>query len=412
MKITRLKTAVVQGNFDWVLVRIETDEGLHGLGECFFAPGLTAMVRELEAVIKGEDPRNIRRLFRKLQMAVSGAGGVAGATYNAISGIEVALWDLVGQWLNVPVYQLLGGKFRDSIRIYADCHAGSELGSLNTVLRSRQPSWVQAEDPQQETDYFEQTADEVLFTPEMYAARASAMSSRGFTALKFDLDVPNPYTVDRYNRCLTNREIDYMLGLVAAVREAVGFGIDVAFDCHWRFNVNDACKLAAACEPFRLLWLEDPVPPWNSDAFRSITPVTRTPIASGENLTLFEGFRELLEQQSLSIVLPDIQKVGGLAEARRVAEFADSYSVPVAPHNISSPVGTIASAHFCASIPNFLALEFHADGVPFWDDLVDGIPKPIIQNGYIPLTDKPGLGVTLNEELARKYSPRGEPFFE
>ena len=126
---------------------------------------------------------------------------------------------------------------------------------------------------------------------------------------------------------------------------------------------------------------------------------------------LFEGFRRILEQQALSIVSPDLQKVRGLGEARRIAELADSYYVTMAPHNLSSPIGTMASVHLCAAIPNFLALEFHAGDVPFWDDLSDGIPKPIIQNGYIPLPEKPGLGVTLNEEVARRYARPGEPFF-
>lgn len=412
MRITRLKTAVVEGNFDWTFVRIETDEGVRGLGECFFAPGLTAMLRELEPVIQGQDPRDIHRLFRKLQMAASGAGSVAGTAYNAISGIEAALWDLTGRWLGVSVYRLLGGKFRDGIRVYADCHAGKGLESLDSVLRTRRPSWASHDGEGYGTDFFEERTESVLFTPETFATRAKAMAAQGFTALKFDLDVPNPYSLDLHNRTLTNKEIDYMLSLVAGVREAVGPDIDVAADCHWRFNVSDARRLAVGLEPYRLLWLEDPVPPWNPQALREVKSVTQTPIASGENLYLFEGFRDILAQQALSIVSPDLQKVGGLWEARRIAEFADSSYVAVAPHNISSPVGTLASAHFCASIPNFLALEFHASDVPFWDDLVEGIPKPIIKNGSISLPDKPGLGVTLNEEVARRFARVGEPFFE
>jgi gluconate/galactonate dehydratase len=137
VKIVRLKTAVVEGNFDWTLVRIETDEGLRGLGECFFAPGLIAILRSLESLLAGEDPRNIHRLFRKLQLATSGAGSVAGIVYNAISGIEAALWDSLGQWLEVPIYQLLGGKCRNKIRIYADCHGGEAPESMDELLRTR-----------------------------------------------------------------------------------------------------------------------------------------------------------------------------------------------------------------------------------------------------------------------------------
>lgn len=412
MKITGLKTAVVEGNFDWTYVRIETDEGISGLGECFFAPGLTGMLRDLSRVILGEDPRNIRYLFRRLQWATSGAGSVAGTIYNAITGIEMALWDITGKALGVPVYRLLGGKFRDKVRIYADCHAGEGLESLDAVLRSRPASWAGGDDSHESADFFDSRSDRVIFSPEMYGIRAKQVAAQGFTALKFDLDVPNPYVVDPHNRCLSNREIDYMLSLVAGVRQAVGDDLDIAVDCHWRLNLNDARKLAAGLEEFRLMWMEDPLPPWSAEEFRELKTATRTPIATGENLYIFEGFRPLLERQSLSIVCPDLQKVGGLNEARRIAEFADSYNIPVAPHNISSPIGTMASVHFCAATPNFLALEFHANDVPFWEELLSGIELPLIRDGYITVPEGPGFGVTLNEDVARKYARQGEPFFE
>lgn len=413
MRIVRLKTAVVEGNFDWTYVRLETDTGLKGLGECFFAPGLTAMLRDLEPLIVGEDPRDVRRLFRKLQWAASGAGSVAGCVYNAITGIETALWDLAGQALGAPIYQLLGGKFRDRIRIYADCHGGEGLESLDSVLRSRAASWASAEADHKPTDYFSVDSGEAAATPEMYARRGREMAAQGFTALKFDIDVPNPFRSDPHNRALSNLELAHMLGLIAAVRDAVGFSVDLAVDCHWRFNLADARKLASGCEPFQLLWLEDPLPPWSVEGFRELKLCSNTPIATGENLYLFEGFRSLIQRECLSIVSPDLQKVGGFGEARRIAEYADSYNVGVAPHNISSPIGTMASAHFCASIPNFLALEYHASEVPFWDDLVaERSSSGLIENGFLQVPDRPGLGITLNEEVARRYARKGEPFFE
>lgn len=411
MKITGIKTAVVEGNFDWTFVRVETDEGISGLGECFFAPGLTHMVRELSAVILGADPRDIRPLFRRLQWASSGAGSVAGTVYNAITGIEMALWDLLGKCLEVPLYRLLGGKFREKVRIYADCHGSEGLESLDAVLRTRQASWAPNHEPHKSKNYFDSSPIAEVMSPERYSERAEEMVERGFTALKFDVDVPNPYAADPYNRCLTNREIDYVVGLIAAVREAVGIGVDLAVDCHWRFNGNDARQLALELEPLRLLWMEDPLPPWSQCEFKDLKAATHTPIATGENLYLFEGFRSLIEEQAVSIVCPDLQKVGGMHEARRIAEFAESYNIAVAPHNISSPIGTMASAHFCAAISNFLALEYHASDVPFWEDLTADIDSPLIENGYISLTEKPGIGVTLNEEVARKYARRDEPFF-
>jgi L-alanine-DL-glutamate epimerase-like enolase superfamily enzyme len=234
LKIVRLKTAVVEGNFDWTFVRIETDEGIQGLGECFFAPGLTAILRSLEPLLLGEDPRDLHRLFRKLQLATSGAGSVAGIVYNAISGIEAALWDVVGQWLEVPIYRLLGGKFRDRIRIYADCHGGEALESLDEVLRSRQPSWIHQATQTTSKDYFAETKDVAPISPEDYGKRARAMTAQGYTVLKFDLDVPGTQGSDAYNRCLTNPAMDRMVALVGEVRDAVGYDLDVAVDCHWR----------------------------------------------------------------------------------------------------------------------------------------------------------------------------------
>ena len=412
MKIVRLKTAVVEGNFDWTFVRIETDEGVQGLGECFFAPGLTSILRSLEPVIKGEDPRDVHRLFRKLQLATSGAGSVGGIVYNAISGIEAALWDVLGQWLEVPIYRLLGGKFRDKIRIYADCHGGEALESLDEVLRSRPASWAPRNSKHTAKDYFGEPDSGPASSPEEYKKQALAMKTKGFTALKFDLDVPGTEGFDPHNRCLTNRGIDHMVRLIGAVHEAVGKDTDLAVDCHWRYNIGDVVKIARELEPFRLLWLEDPVPPDNVDTLKGVQSRVRIPIATGENLYLFEGFRRILNEHALSIATPDLQKVGGLSVARRIAEFADGQTIPIAPHNISSPVGTLASAHLCAAIPNFLVLEFHASDVPFWNDLVEGCPKPIIQNGFITLSEKPGLGVKLNEEVARRYARQGEPFFE
>ncbi len=412
MKILGLKTAVVEGNFDWTFVRIETDEGIRGLGECFFAPGLTSILRSLEPLLIGEDPRDIHRLFRKLQLATSGAGSVAGIIYNAISGIEAALWDVLGQWLDVPIYRLLGGKFRNRVRVYADCHGGEALESLDEVLRSRPASWDAKTSSHAGRDYFGEAGEEVPSSPEGYRRQALKKRAEGFTALKFDLDVPGTEGVDPHNRALSNRAIDHMVSLIGAVYDAVGKDTDIAVDCHWRYNASDVVKVAHELEPFRLLWLEDPVPPSNTAALKEVNSKVRVPIATGENLFLFEGFQEIIAQHALSVVTPDLQKVGGSAVAQTIAQFADVHTMPIAPHNISSPVGTLASAHFCAAIPNFLALEFHASDVPFLNDLIEGLPKPIIENGFISVPEKPGLGVTLNEVVARKYARKGEPFFE
>lgn len=422
MKITDVRTAVVEANYDWTFTRIRTDEGITGLGESFLAPGLTGIIRDLKPLLIGEDPRNVDKLWAKMRWAASGAGSMGGVVYNAISGIEAALWDVVGKHYGAPIHALLGGKYRDRVRIYADCHAGEALEALNSVMLARRPRWLPEEGgdgaaiaseinhPVHGRAYGDASEDEI-FTPEMYASRAREVAEMGFTAIKFDLDVPNPYTQDTHSGTLTHAEVKFMASLVEAVRESVGDTVDIAFDCHWRYNVSDAQRLAYELEPYGLMWLEDPVPPENIEAMRRVTQGTTTPVSSGENYYMRYGFRESLENGALDIIAPDFQKTGGLLEGRKIADMADAHYVAVAPHCIASPVGTIASAHVAAAIPNFLALEWHGMSVPFWEDIVIGLDGPVIEDGYLRVPESPGLGVELNEEVAREYAREGEPFF-
>ncbi|MDQ3303144.1 MAG: mandelate racemase/muconate lactonizing enzyme family protein [Actinomycetota bacterium] len=423
MKITDIRTAVVEANYDWTYTRVYTDEDITGIGESFLAPGLVSIINELKPLLIGEDPRNVDKLWSKMRWATSGAGSMGGIVYNAISGIEAALWDVVGKHYGAPIHDFLGGKYRDRVRVYADCHAGEALEALTPILLERRPKWVEAGAGEPAGDdaginypahgrAHGDLSTEEVFTPEMYADRArQVVSEMGFTALKFDLDVPNPYTQDTHSGTLTHAEVKFMASLVQAVREAVGDTIDLAFDCHWRYNVSDALRLAYELEPYGLMWLEDPVPPENIGAMRRVTQGTKTPIASGENYYLRFGFREILETGALDIIAPDLQKVGGLLEARKIADMADTHYVAVAPHCIASPIGTIASAHVATAIPNYVALEWHGMSVPFWNDMVTGLDGPVIENGYIKVPQGPGLGVDLNEEVARQYAKEGEPFF-
>lgn len=386
MKITRLSTAVIAGNFPWVLVRIETDAGVTGLGEAYWGAGVAELVHKAKPLVEGQDPRNINKIVEMMIRCMSGEGSTGGATVTAISGIEIALWDLVARSLDAPISTLFGGCFRDRIRIYADCHAGD-------------------------------TPD-----PADYARKAREVVDEGFTAIKFDLDTPNPHTIDisddphprrqwyePFNRTIGSAELAWMVDVTRAVREAVGPEVMVAMDAHWKYSVNDAIRLAQALEPFELMWLEDPVPPENIEAQRHVTHSTRTPIATGENLYRKHGYRELIEKQACRIVTPDIPKMGGLAEAKRVADHADLYYMPVAPHNVASPIGTVAAGHVCAAMSNFLVMEFHAHDVPWWGDLV--LEDPPIRAGFIGLIDKPGHGLTLNEEVARKHLAPGFSYF-
>jgi L-alanine-DL-glutamate epimerase-like enolase superfamily enzyme len=387
MKIADVKTATIQGNFGWILVRVFSDDGLVGLGECYWGAGVETVVQSLKGMLIGENPHNIDWLYQKMIRGMSGSGSTAGTAVAAISGIELALWDLVGKALGTPIYNLLGGLYRNKIRVYADCGHGD------------------------------------LPTPESWAERARNAVSKGFTAIKFDIDnvqpekFGDPYHVDKsgwlkgQQQPISNRELDLMYELLGAVREVIGPYVDLAVDCHWNYNTRDVIKMARLFEPLRLAWLEDPTPPDNVEALKRVTDNSPVPICSGENHYTRHGLREMITTQAVDIVQPDIPRVGGLLEAKKIADLADIYYIPLAAHNVSSPVGTLAACHACASMRNFTILEFHAQDVPWWDDLCL-TELPLIQDGYITLPDKPGLGIDLNDECAREHLAETGKYFE
>lgn len=385
MKITDVRTATVQGNFGWILVRVYTDEGLVGLGECYWGAGVETVVRAMKGILVGEDPHNIDWLYQKMVRLMSGAGSTGGTVVAAISGVELALWDLKGKALGTPIYNLLGGRYRNKIRVYADCGQGAEL------------------------------------TPQSWADRAVKAVARGFLAIKFDIDncaplrFGNPYHVTRgswtQQEPVSNQELDLMVELLSCVRSAIGPEVDLAVDCHWSYNTRDAIRLAQAFEPLRLVWLEDPTPPDNIEALKRVTDNSPVPICSGENHYTRHGLRQMITTQAVDVLQPDIPKVGGLLEAKKIADLADIYYMPVAAHNVCSPIGTLAACHVCASMRNFTVIEFHAQDVSWWDDLVMG-GGPLIQDGCITLPDRPGLGLELNEAVARAHLAIGSTFFE
>ena len=411
MKITRVLTAVIEANYDWTIVRVDTDEGISGIGEAFCAPGLTATIRDMATLVEGEDARQVEVITRKLRLATAHAASGGGTVHHAISGIEAALWDLNARALDVPLWRLFGGKFRDRVRIYADCHAGEALESYSSVLVARHPSWAGLDEDETGELHWAPAEKDGVYTPEAYAHRAREMASRGFTALKFDLDLPLMKDEDLYARTISAEQLARQVEIARSACEGAGPSVEVAFDCHWRYAPSDALKLARALEDAPVLWLEDPVPPDDIVALEAVTRGTSTRIATGENQYLVQGFAQMMERGAVDVVAPDVQKVGGLAETRRIAALADARSLPVAPHNIAGPVGTMASVHVCASIPNFLALEWHASSVPFFDDLVVGTDGPLIRDGYITVPDAPGIGVDLDVDRCRAYALRGEPLF-
>jgi len=374
VEITDVQTAMIDGNFPWTLVRVYTDAGVVGTGEAYWGAGVPELIERMKSFVVGENPLDVDRLFEHLVQKMSGEGSIQGVTVTAISGIEIALHDLAGKILDVPAYQLLGGKYRDRVRVYCDCHTEAEA------------------DPEACADEAERVVEEL-----------------NYDALKFDLDVPSGHEKDRANRHLRPGEIRHKTEIVERVTERVRDRADVAFDCHWTFSANSAERLAAAMEEYDVWWLEDPVPPENHDVQRQVTHGTTTPITAGENVYRKHGHRRLLEEQAVDILAPDMPKVGGMRETRKIADMADTYYVPVAMHNVSSPVATMASAHVGAAVPNALAVEYHSYELGWWDDIVE---ETVIENGRIEIPEKPGIGVTLDLDVVEENLVAGDTLFD
>jgi galactonate dehydratase len=243
-------------------------------------------------------------------------------------------------------------------------------------------------------------------------ARIKEIQAMGFTASKIDIDeARDPARFDAVNWTASNGEIDRMLGQISFVREGYPKNVDLAVDMHGRYDAPTAKRVAKAVEPFRLLWLEEPVPPENIDAMRDVRASTNTPICCGENIFLRFGFREIFEKRAVDIIMPDFQKCGGLLEARKIADMAHAYYIPVAPHAVTSPIGMMGTAHVCAVIPNFLVQEWHwIDSLPLWRNWVK--EGEIIQKGYITLPERPGLGVEMDDDGAKKAQVPDTPWFE
>lgn len=415
VEITDVECVVVEGNFPWNLIRVETDAGEYGIGEAFPGPA-SEFVEFLRPGLVGENPCDLDRLVEHMTQLLSGLGGTSGYAQAAVSGIEIALFDVVGKLTDLPAYQLLGGKYRDAVRIYADCHAGEALAEASGAAAEGETVGGDSGGADDSGTVPGTTGEtEETYSPKSYAAVANDVFNEGFTAMKFDLDIPpagaGERIVDTATRRLSRSAIEHMADVVAAVRDAVGPEPTVGFDVHWNYEVDTATALARAIEEYDVSWLEDPVPPDSVDAHRKVSESTSTSILSGENLTRVEGFLPFLTDQALDIVAPDVQKCGGLQEFRKIATLADAYNVPVAPHNISSPVGTVASVHACASVPNAFVLEYHAREVDWWDDLLLG-DDALIRAGEIAVPESPGLGITLDDEVLEANLAPGESGFD
>ena len=380
MKITDVKTTVIEGRKDFNYVRIDTDEGVSGFGEAHPGDGLVDLIQKrLKPIIVGQDPRDPGPLYTRMIDGTVGQSQ-AGSMLGAIGGVETALWDIAGKACGLPVSRLLGGRYRERLRLYADVGRGTK-----------------GED-----------------SPEAWAARAREGVADGFEAIKFDIDhSADELQHDPLDRGLSIAELDKMEALVSAVRGAVGYGIDVCIDCHGVYNVRDVLNLAKRLEPFELMFLEDPVPPENIDAMAKVTASTSIPICTGEWVHRCDGFRTLIQNQACDMLHVDVSSTGGLLEGKRIADLADLYYMPFAAHNITSPLGLVAASHVCAAVRNLHTMElpYHWDERPWRWDLVDA-GHPLIQDAKFVVPDGPGLGVEIVEAVAREHVKEGYSWFD
>ncbi len=396
MKITDLKCAIIGQN---PVVRITTDVGIDGFGEAENSkPYLKPHVLFYKQYLIGEDPTNVERVMLKIRRL--GSFKPWGA---AVSAIEMALWDIAGKAAGLPVYKLLGGKVRDQVRVYN--------GAVRFPMSGSTPD-----------DYARDVAKQKA-APEGFSIIKqgigfhSAMPSQvpDFSYGETRQGTPHP------NRApLTEKGRNHIIACVEAMKAVLGDEIGLALDCGPGWMVPDAIRVAQALEPFNLMWMEDLItgdytPYVMADVYREVTRATSTPIHTGEQIYLRQNFRELIEGHAIRVIGPDPADIGGIAELKWVAEYADLHGILIAPHGIiDGLIGLAALVQVCATLPmNYIAFEYPLGQPAWWYDIIEGLPHPIVKHSLIDVWDAPGLGVTLKVDAALKYlSPDDQGFFD
>jgi len=407
MKITDLKCAIIGQN---PVVRITTDEGLSGYGEVENTkPYLKPHVLFYKPYLIGEDPTNVERVMLKIRRL-----GSFKPWGSAVSAIEMALWDIAGKAAGLPVYKLLGGKVRDKVRVYNGAVRFPMAGSSPEDYAENMARMKAAPEGfsliKQGVGFHSVMPNQVpgFFYGEINPAHHSPYDGQF-------RDVPHPHRGP-----LTERGLKHIIACVEAMKSVLGDEVGLALDCGPGWMVPDAIRLAKALEPLNVMWLEDLItgdytPYTLADVYREVTQSTSTPIHTGEQVYLRQNFKELIERHAVRILGPDPADVGGLAELKWVAEYADLHGLLVAPHGVfDGLIGLAALVQVCATLPqNYIAFEYPLGQPAWWYDIVEGLPDPIVQDSLIEVWDRPGLGVEFDVEAAKRYLPAGdEGFFE
>ena len=384
----RIATVVKPGPGPCPIIRIDTNQGVYGLGEVRDAASPTyALI--LKSRLLGENPLQIDRLFRKIKQ-FGGMSRQAGG----VCGVEMALWDIMGKVYNVPVYVLLGGKHRDKIRIYADTTESDDPKIYAQRMKERKEvmglTWLKMD-----------------LGVDAVADKAGTVTMRSGLSDWEKTEVPHPLLAME----VTDKGIALLEEYVAAVRDAVGMEIPLSMDHLGHVGVKSIIRLGKAYEKYNLSWIEDVIPWQYTDLLKQISAESPTPLLTGEDIYLKEGFQVLCENHAVSKIHPDLATSGGILETHKIGGMAWEYGVPMAMHFAGAPVSCMANVHCAAATLNFLALENHSLDVPWWSDLVEGVEKPIVNHGWIAVPDKPGLGITLNEDVVKAHLLPGTSFF-
>jgi L-alanine-DL-glutamate epimerase-like enolase superfamily enzyme len=363
LKITDMRACTIAANYDYPIIRIDTNQGVYGLGEVRDA-GVKGIALILKAHLLGKDPLQIESILGSIRQ-FAGHGRMGGG----YSAVDMALHDIAGKVYGVPAWQLIGSKLRDRVRCYCDTTGHKD--------------------------------------PKIYGQRMIERKKLGFTFFKMDLytsTVADRPGAVHQNGAATEKGLKYLCEYIAAVRDAIGWDAPLGADHFGRLSVNDSIRYARAFEPYQLAWAEDFIDWRDWRGYKKISDATTTPILTGENIFgLEEGFLPLIENQALDIIQPDPETSGALRETKRIADYADMFGIPAVLHFAGSPVGCMASVHLACTLKNFMVMENHAIDMPWWSDLVLGAPKPIVQQGYITVPDKPGLGIELNEPVIKEH---------
>ena len=400
LKITDLRTATV-GWEGWrfTLIRIDTNQGLSGYGEVRDGASKTFALM-LKSRLLGENPCNVDKLFRRIKQFGHHARQGGG-----VCGVEMALMDLAGKAYGVPAYALCGGKFRDQVRIYCDTPNEPSGEAMGHKLKERMARG------------FTMLKMDVGIQPligvkDALSYPAGMLPIDDGTPLERMLDIrsiQHPFTHVR----LTEKGIRLLCEYVAQVRAIAGDEVPIAADHFGHIGIDDCLRLGAALEPYNLAWLEDMVPWQYTEQWVQLERALRTPVCTGEDIYLKEGFLPLLQAHAVNVIHPDLATSGGILETKKIGDLAQEHGVSMALHMAGTPLSTLAAVHCAAATENFIALEHHFADVPFWNDFVGGVPKPLIQDGYIRVPDAPGLGFTLDADAVKAHLvPDDQGFFE